>query len=235
VVFVGESANATVRAVDVVADEAARARFRLVTPAGERDVRLGLHGVHHVGNALTATAVALEVGMDLDTVAGALEAARAVSRRRMEVTTRADGVTVVNDAYNANPESMRAALKSLATIARAGGGEPRRSWAVLGAMGELGDDEIARHDEIGRLAVRLDINRLVVVGEEAAPMHQGAHLEGSWGEESVLVPDVDAAIALLRDEVRPGDVVLVKASNMFGLWRVADALLMAGSPAGGAA
>ena len=91
------------------------------------------------------------------------------------------------------------------------------------------------HDELGRLAVRLDVNRLVVVGEQARPMHQGAQLEGSWGEESVLVPDVDAAVALLRVVLRPGDVVLVTASYAIGLWRVADALLRAGAPAGGAA
>jgi len=140
----------------------------------------------------------------------------------MDVTTRADGVTVVNDAYNANPESVRAALKSLASMARAGG---RRSWAVLGTMAELGDTHVSAHDEIGRLAVRLDISRLVVVGDAARPMHQGAHLEGSWGEESVLVADADAAVALLRDELQPGDVVLVKASNSEALWRVAEELL----------
>jgi UDP-N-acetylmuramoyl-tripeptide--D-alanyl-D-alanine ligase len=141
----------------------------------------------------------------------------------MELVTRPDGVTVVNDAFNANPESVRAALKTLATMARAG--NRRRSWAVLGVMAELGDETVAAHDEIGRLAVRLDINRLVVVGEQAAAMHQGASLEGSWGEESVLVPDVDAAVALLRAELAPGDVVLVKASKSAALWRVADALL----------
>jgi UDP-N-acetylmuramoyl-tripeptide--D-alanyl-D-alanine ligase len=235
VVFVGAAPEAAVRAVDVVTDAEARARFRLVTPKGEADVALGLHGEHHVGNALTAAAVALELGMDLADVVQGLTEARPVSKRRMEVTTRPDGVTVINDAYNANPESVRAALKSLATMARGGGGEPRRSWAVLGVMAELGDDAIAVHDEIGRLAVRLDVNRLVVVGEQARPMHQGAHLEGSWGEESVLVPDVDAAVALLRDELRPGDVVLVKASNSVGLWRVAEALLTAAPSAGGAA
>jgi UDP-N-acetylmuramoyl-tripeptide--D-alanyl-D-alanine ligase len=149
----------------------------------------------------------------------------------MEVTTRPDGVTVINDAYNANPESMRAALRALVTMATAGGGEPRRSWAVLGAMGELGDDAAEGHDEIGKLAVRLDVSRLVVIGEEAKAMHQGAHLEGPTGEGSVLVPDVDAAVALLRDELRPGDVVLVKASNVHGLWHVADALLAAGGVA----
>jgi UDP-N-acetylmuramoyl-tripeptide--D-alanyl-D-alanine ligase len=92
-------------------------------------------------------------------------------------------------------------------------------------LGELGDSAVKEHDEIGRLAVRLDINRLVVVGDQARAMHQGAHLEGSWGEESVLVPDVDGAVALLRAELAPGDVVLVKASKVAALWRVAEALL----------
>jgi UDP-N-acetylmuramoyl-tripeptide--D-alanyl-D-alanine ligase len=228
VVFVGESPAANVRAVDVRIDEHARAAFRLVTPHGEAKIQLALYGEHHVGNALTAAAIALELGMDLGDVAAGLAAARSVSRRRMEVVTRADGVTVINDSYNASPESMRAALRALVTMARSGDGEPRRSWAVLGPMGELGDGSTAGHDEIGRLAVRLDVNRLVVVGEEASAMHQGAHLEGSWGEESVLVPDAEAAIALLRDELRPGDVVLVKASNAIGLWEVADALVPAG-------
>jgi UDP-N-acetylmuramoyl-tripeptide--D-alanyl-D-alanine ligase len=96
---------------------------------------------------------------------------------------------------------------------------------VLGVMGELGADAVTAHDEIGRLVVRLNIAKLVVIGPEAAAMHQGAFQEGSWGEESTLVPDVGAAIALLHDQLRPGDVVLVKASKAAGLWRVAEALL----------
>ncbi|EWC63009.1 UDP-N-acetylmuramoylalanyl-D-glutamyl-2,6- diaminopimelate--D-alanyl-D-alanine ligase [Actinokineospora spheciospongiae] len=226
VVLVGEAPSAQVRAVDVVLDEQARATFRLVAPQGEATVSLSLHGAHHVGNALSAAAIALELGATPAEVAARLSGARRVSARRMEVITRPDGVTVVNDSYNANPESVRAALKTLATMARTG--NRRRSWAVLGVMGELGDDSVAAHDEVGRLAVRLDINRLVVVGDEARAMHQGASLEGSWGEESVLVPDVDAAVALLRAELAPGDVVLVKASKVAALWRVADALLEAG-------
>jgi UDP-N-acetylmuramoyl-tripeptide--D-alanyl-D-alanine ligase len=226
VVLVGEASTAQVRATDVLLDDSARPGFRLVTPTGEAKVQLGLYGAHQVGNALTAAAIALELGATLDQVVAGLERARPVSGRRMEVTTRTDGVTVINDAYNANPESMRAALKAAATMSRnTTDGHQRRSWAVLGPMGELGEESIAGHDEIGRLAVRLDISRLVVVGDEARAMFQGAHLEGSWGEESVLVPDVEAAVALLRAELSPGDVVLVKASNAAGLWRVADALL----------
>ncbi|GAA4426778.1 UDP-N-acetylmuramoyl-tripeptide--D-alanyl-D-alanine ligase [Actinokineospora soli] len=223
VVFVGEALQAHVRAVDVQLDEQARARFTMVTPNGTADVALALHGAHHVGNGLAAAAVAMEAGATPEQAARALSGAERVSARRMEVITRPDGVTVVNDSYNANPESVRAALKTLATMARTG--NRRRSWAVLGVMAELGAESVAAHDEIGRLAVRLDINRLVVVGEQAAPMHRGASLEGSWGEESVLVPDVDAAVALLRAELAPGDVVLVKASKSAALWRVADALL----------
>ncbi|TWP50249.1 UDP-N-acetylmuramoyl-tripeptide--D-alanyl-D-alanine ligase [Lentzea tibetensis] len=228
VVFVGEDSRADVRAVDIELDEHARASFTLKTAAGDAHVKLGVSGPHQVGNALTAAAIALELGATPAQVAERLGAAQRVSAHRMQVTDRADGVTVVNDAYNANPESVRAALKSLATISRAM--QPaRRSWAVLGPMAELGDDSVRAHDEIGRLAVRLDINKLVVVGDPARAMHQGAHLEGSWGEESVLVPDADAAITLLREEIRPGDVVLVKASNAYRLWRVAEALLEAGN------
>jgi UDP-N-acetylmuramoyl-tripeptide--D-alanyl-D-alanine ligase len=226
--FFGTHSEATVRADDVELDDQARASFTLVTAEGRHPVTLGLHGVHHVGNALAAAAVALRLGASAEEVAGWLSTAGRRSARRMEVTTRPDGVTVLNDSFNANPESMSAALKTLATMARAGNPR-RRAWAVLGVMGELGDNTVSAHDEIGRLAVRLDISRLVVVGEQARPMHQGANLEGSWGEESVLVPDVEAAIALLREELRGDDVVLVKASKAAALWRVADALLEAGT------
>ncbi len=222
VVFFGESASAQVRATGITLDEQARASFRLVTPAGEADVRLPLHGEHHVSNALAAAAIALELGSSPGEIAARLSAVERRSARRMEVVTREDGVTILNDSFNANPESMRAGLKALAAMTRESG---RRSWAVLGVMGELGADAVTAHDEIGRLVVRLNIAKLVVIGPDAAAMHQGAHQEGSWGEESALVPDVEAAIALLHDQLRPGDVVLVKASKAAGLWRVAEALL----------
>jgi UDP-N-acetylmuramoyl-tripeptide--D-alanyl-D-alanine ligase len=220
VVGVGQSPSAQVRAVDISLDAEARASFRLITPAGEADVKLPLYGEHHVGNALSAAAVALELGSTPAEIAQRLSALQRRSARRMEVTTRADGVTILNDSYNANPESMRAGLKALVAMA-----QDRRSWAVLGVMGELGEDAVTAHDEIGRLVVRLNIGKLVVIGPEAAAMHRGACQEGSWGEESILVPDVEAAVALLHDQLRPGDVVLVKASKVAGLWRVAEGLL----------
>lgn len=231
VVTVGRSPAADVRAEDVDLDELARPRFTLVTAAGRTPVRLAVHGEHQVGNALSAAAVALEFGATPDQVAGALAAASPASPHRMAVQTRPDGVTVINDAYNANPESMRTGLKALAVMSRQPGGR-RRSWAVLGEMGELGEDSIAEHDRIGRLAVRLDISRLVVVGtgRSVNAMHQGAIMEGSWGSESVMVRDADAALALLLSELAPGDVVLVKASNAVGLGALAEMLAAAAGP-----
>ncbi|PRW64409.1 UDP-N-acetylmuramoyl-tripeptide--D-alanyl-D-alanine ligase [Actinopolyspora mortivallis] len=221
VVRFGQHPHAEVRAEDIEVDEQVRPRFTLVTPEGRAEVRLPLHGEHHVSNALAAAAVARELGASPAEMAGNLEGVRQLSGKRMEVTETPEGVTVVNDAYNANPESVRAALKALASMTR---DSPGRGWAVLGPVGELGEEEPTAHDEIGRLAVRLNIDRLVVVGEQARAMHQGASLEGSWGEESILVPDVEAAVELLRSELRPDDVVLVKASNAAALWRVADEL-----------
>ncbi|WP_406295753.1 UDP-N-acetylmuramoyl-tripeptide--D-alanyl-D-alanine ligase [Embleya sp. NBC_00888] len=221
VVTFGESAKADVRAENVTLDEQGRASFTLCVPEGSAPVILRLYGEHHVANALACAAVAREVGMTVEDIAAALGAAGTISRWRMEVTRRDDGVTVVNDAYNANPESMRAALKAL--VAMAGG---KRTFAVLGAMRELGEESLTEHDAIGRLAVRLNIHRLVAVGgREAAWIDMGAKNEGSWGEESVLVPDVEAAVELLRGELAPGDVVLVKASRGVALERLADALL----------
>ena len=222
VVRFGRSATAQVRAADVVLDGRGRAAFRLVTPAGEVPVQLAVPGAHQVSNALAAAAVAVELGATPAGVAEVLTGYVPVSRWRMEVTDRPDGVTVVNDAYNANPESVAAALRTLVVMA----GGQRRSWAVLGPLGELGAAEAAAHREIGVLAARLGVQRLVVVGQQAEPMHRGATEEGGGtGSSAVLVPDVAAALDLLRAEVAAGDVVLIKASRAFGLERIADGLL----------
>jgi UDP-N-acetylmuramoyl-tripeptide--D-alanyl-D-alanine ligase len=220
----GAGADADVRAADVALDGDGRASFRLLAPQGEATVTLRVLGEHAVSNALATAAAVLSAGVsdDVPRVADLLSAAEPRSRWRMEVAERADGVTVVNDAYNANPESMRAALKTLKTMSRGG---TRRTVAVLGAMGELGDGAREQHMDLGRFLVRLDVSQLVVVGPEAGGIHAGAVLEGSWGSESVHVDGVDSAVALLRAEVRPGDVVLVKASRAAGLERVAAALL----------
>ncbi len=220
IVTIGTGADALIRASDVASDGSARAHFTLITPEGSAAVELAVVGAHQVSNALVAAAVGRAAGLDVTAVAAALSGARAASKWRMEISERQDGITVVNDSYNANPDSMRAALQTLAVI-----GEHRRTWAVLGEMAELGDLAQPAHDQIGRLVVRLGVDRLIVVGQSARALHLGAHLEGSWGGESEIVDDVDAALTILRDQLEPGDVVLVKASRSVGLDRVAAALL----------
>ncbi|MFF2831414.1 UDP-N-acetylmuramoyl-tripeptide--D-alanyl-D-alanine ligase [Cellulosimicrobium cellulans] len=240
VVTFGTIPAADVRAEDLGIDRTGRASFTLrVRPGAAGDAQpaeatharatLGLVGEHHVTNALAAATAALRLGVALPDVAARLSDARALSPHRMQVTERPDGITVIDDSYNANPDSMRAALKALAVMA----GRDRRSVAVLGEMLELGEDSRVAHDDLGRLVVRLNVKLLVVVGEGAGGIHDGATQEGSWGDETRFVPDVEAASALLRDELREGDVVLVKASNGSGLWRLGDELAAAGGESSG--
>src|ERR1700761_4190372 len=233
VVRVSRNNQTDVWAGPVTLDELARPQFALHAADDVADVTLAVHGDHQASNALCAAAVALECGATLGQVAAALADAGPVSGHRMRVSTRADGVTVIDDAYNANPDSMRAGLQALAWISAGSGGGPggkRRSWAVLGEMAELGDDAISGHDRIGRLAVRLDVARVIVVGTGRAmsAMHHGAVMEGARGlegePEAAIAADADAALALLRAELQPGDVVLVKASNAAGLGALADSL-----------
>ncbi len=239
VIGVGESGQAAVRAIDISLDPQSRASFTLVTGQGSAPVTLGFHGEHHVGNALAVAAVALAVGMPLTEIATALGEARPLSRWRMEVHERADGVTIVNDAYNANPDSMRAALKALAAM-----GHGRRTWAVLGEMLELGHESAAEHQAVGHLARRLGVSRVVAVGQGARPIDEGARDGGARAGGArdegavddgpgdpgpvdggpVWVPDIDAAHELLRRELAPGDVVLVKSSRDAGLRWLGDRL-----------
>ena len=219
VVTFGLRPGATVRADGVTLGGDGRAAFTLVTPAGTAPVRLRLLGAHNVVNALAAAAIAGELGLPVAAVAEGLSAATARSKWRMEVTERADGVTVINDAYNANPEGMAAALATLATVARG-----RRAFAVLGPMNELGEESRQRHEEAGGLAARAGVAGLIVVGEDAAPMLTGAKAERSWRGELISVPDAGGAVAALGNLLGPGDVVLVKASRTIGLERVALAL-----------
>lgn len=220
VVTFGRAADAPVRATRVRLDDSGRACFTLVTPEGTAPVALRLYGAHYVSNALAAAAAARELGAPLNTIATGLSSATIASRWRMEVTRRSDGVVVINDAYNANPESMSAALESLSAI-----GSGRRTWAVLGQMTELGELSQAAHEDTGRLAARLGVAHLVVVGEGAAPILEGARREPGWPGVAVHQPDGDAALAFLRDRLQYGDVVLVKASRAIGLERLASALV----------
>ncbi|MEV4755512.1 UDP-N-acetylmuramoyl-tripeptide--D-alanyl-D-alanine ligase [Micromonospora sp. NPDC049559] len=224
VVRYGEADYADVRAVDVTLDERGRPSYTLVVRGSSAGadftapVRLGLSGAHQVGNSLAAAAVALELGMSPADLPAALGELRLVSTRRMDVFDRADGVTVIDDSYNANPASTAVALRALAEVGRG-----RRTLAVLGYMAELGEFERDGHEEVGRLAAELGVDRLFVVGEPAAPIHDGASSVQTWGGMSVLVTDQAAAVEALSGELRPGDVVLVKGSR-YRTWEVADAL-----------
>ncbi len=225
VVTFGLDEAADVRAVDVTLDDAARPRFALQRPgvpggrAAPVEVALRLHGAHHVSNAAAVAAAALELGLDLPDIAAALSAAEPTSRWRMEVRVREDGVTVVNDAYNANPESVRAAIGALVAMRRGG-----RCWAVLGEMAELGAQSSAAHREVGATVATSGVDKLVVVGKPARGIADGATAAGFSTSDLACVADVDEALNVLAS-ARAGDVVLVKASRAAALERVAHRLL----------
>jgi UDP-N-acetylmuramoyl-tripeptide--D-alanyl-D-alanine ligase len=223
VLTTGRGQDADVRATRGALDEQGRAIFDLQVGEETHPVHLQVVGEHQVANALSAAGAALAAGMSPADVAAALSAATARSRWRMEVDRRADGVTVVNDAYNANPESMRAALAALTGL------PADRRIAVLGAMGELGADAPAEHERLGRDAAAAGIDLIVAVGPDAVGIAEGAAAAGRrTGEESVHVPDRAAARQLLSEVLRPGDVVLLKASRAYGLELLAADLLTAG-------
>lgn len=203
--------------------------FTLLHDDERRSVRLRILGEHHVMNALAALAAADAVGVGPDLAIPALEAMDRAERWRMELLAGPDGVTVINDAYNASPESTAAALRTLAELTRG----RHRAIAVIGEMAELGEHATEAHDRIGRLAVRLNIDRLIVVGERAHAAYLGAQHEGSWGDEALFVETNDAAYDAVRALLRPGDVVLVKSSNSAGLRHLGDRL--AGRTADGGA
>jgi UDP-N-acetylmuramoyl-tripeptide--D-alanyl-D-alanine ligase len=228
VVLVGQAADATVTARDLTLD-AGRPRFRLDTPAGSAPVALALVGAHHVGNALAAAAVAVELGATPDAVAEALGAATPASRWRMEVTDRPDGVTVINDAYNANPDSMRAAVDTLVELGRAAGG---RTWAVVGDMLELGDTTEREHAALGRYLAERRVAGVLALGEHAGTIADAAVAAGLDEGSVHVLEGKDEAVTRLRAALRPGDVVLVKASRGLALDTVAEALsAVADSPA----
>jgi len=212
----GLAPEADVRAVDVSLDERGRAAYTLVCPQGTARVSLQQSGAHHVGNSLAVAAASLELGLSLDQVVAGLGAAVAVSRWRMEITDRPDGVVVVNDAYNANPESMRAALDAVAAMHVTG-----ERWAVLGSMLELGPDGDAEHAAVGSYAASLAFDHVVAVGEGARPLAD-AFPGSQW------VPDTDAAHDLLAPRLRAGDVVLLKSSRDSGLRWLGDRLASEG-------
>ncbi|WP_163505543.1 UDP-N-acetylmuramoyl-tripeptide--D-alanyl-D-alanine ligase [Fodinicola acaciae] len=231
VVLTGRAEDADVRAEKVQLDEIGRPGFDIHVGGQMAPVQMALYGEHHVGNALAAAAVALELGMPLAAAAAGLSEATVVSRRRMEVSTRPDGVTVIDDTFNANPDSVRVALRNQAAIAG-----DRRRWLVLGEMAELGDTAEAEHQQIGRYAVELGVTRIVATGPHASAVVAGAENVASGDTEVVEVADTGEAVALLSARLEPGDVVLVKGSKVAHMEHVTAALLAppSGPSAGGA-
>lgn len=216
----GQEAPADIRATDITGSRTGTT-FTAHVPGEEPvTIRLRVLGEHHVMNALAAISVAHVLGVPLVRAAAALETLTRAERWRMEVLGGRDDVTIINDAYNASPDSMSAAIKTLAQIAEPG----KRTIAVLGAMSELGEYSGDEHDRIGLQLVRLNISRLVVVGPEARRMHISAINEGSWDGESVYFGDMDAAYDYLAAELTPGDTVLVKSSNSAKLRFLGDRL-----------
>jgi UDP-N-acetylmuramoyl-tripeptide--D-alanyl-D-alanine ligase len=187
----------------------------------ELPIRLQILGEHQLMNAAAALSVAESLGLGRETSIEALEEMQLAERGRMQLTERKDGVFVINDAYNASPDSMKAALQTLAQIGRQG----HRTIAVLGEMAELGEYAPLEHDSIGRLAVRLNIDQVVVIGIRAKLIHMGASQEGSWDGESKFFESIDEAFAALRGMLVPGDVVLVKSSKSANLRRLGDELV----------
>ncbi|WNM26228.1 UDP-N-acetylmuramoyl-tripeptide--D-alanyl-D-alanine ligase [Demequina capsici] len=181
---------------------------------------LALVGEHHVTNVLAAFSVAVQCGLDPAIAWETLAAAKPLSSHRMALTQRADGVWILDDAYNASPESMRAALRALKDVAQDG-----RAIAVIGEMREMGELSRPAHEEIGLDAVRLRLDLLLVVGEGARPAYVSAVREGSWGDEAAYAATIDEAREMLDRILRPGDTVLLKSSRDSGLLKLADALL----------
>jgi UDP-N-acetylmuramoyl-tripeptide--D-alanyl-D-alanine ligase len=196
--------------------------FVLHWPDGEHSaIRLSILGEHHVMNALAAAAVSHGLGASKQQIISALEAMELAERWRMQRLVRPDGVTIINDSYNASPDSMKAALQTLAQLGRMGS----RTVAVLGEMAELGEYSRHEHDSIGRLVVRLNIDQLVVVGERAKLIHMGASQEGSWDGESQFFPSIAEALEYLRGILADGDTVLVKSSKSANLRFLGDDLM----------
>lgn len=215
--FFGD-ASATASAVyaeGVTVDESGRAAFELVTPAGRAPVHLGLIGAHHVSNALAAATVADYLGVPLPKIAKILSETGAASPHRMDVKERA-GITLIDDSYNANPDSMRAGIDALARL-----GKDRRKIAVLGAMLELGEASDAEHAAIGEYVAKASIDVVVTVGDGTERIAAAAEAGGTRVYRTSLAD----AEELVRRILTAGDVVLFKGSNGSGVWRLADALV----------
>jgi UDP-N-acetylmuramoyl-tripeptide--D-alanyl-D-alanine ligase len=212
---------------DVRADRLGRHAFRLhsrddIGGATSAEVALQVTGRHQVPNAAAAAAAAVALGLELDAVAASLSAAGTRSRWRMELHERPDGVVVVNDAYNANPDSMRAAVGTLVELGKASDG---RTVAVVGDMLELGATAESEHADLGRHLAASRVDSVLALGEYARTVVDAAVAAGLHPTQARALAGKEEALAVLRSELRPGDVVLVKASRGLALDTVAEALV----------
>lgn len=215
----GTTENSGVWASEVVVTLAGTS-FVLHVGQEEYKVNLNILGEHQVMNALAALEVSLLLGLPIAESIAALEQMELAERWRMQLLKGPNGSFVINDAYNASPESTKAALQTLATLGRQG----HRTIAVLGEMAELGAQAAEQHDAIGRIAVRLNIDQVVAVGERAKLIHMGASQEGSWDGESKFYESIDEALEAVRGLLGSGDIVLVKSSKSAELRHLGDAL-----------
>jgi UDP-N-acetylmuramoyl-tripeptide--D-alanyl-D-alanine ligase len=213
-IFFGEDSKCDVRATDIEFREG-RAHFDLVTPDGRAAVGLRIVGLHQVANALAVAAVASQLGFTLDQIASGLSTAESFAHWRMEIIELAH-VLLINDAYNASPESVAAALKTLKLFAQERGGE---SWAFLGKMHELGESSLKDHGAIGTLASELGIDHLVCVG---APEY-ASDLATSDAISIHICEDKTQAL-VLAENMNQGDVALVKASRSEKLEELAQSI-----------
>ncbi|UYM05357.1 UDP-N-acetylmuramoyl-tripeptide--D-alanyl-D-alanine ligase [Solicola gregarius] len=216
-VLFGESERADVRLLDPTVNSEGEPTFALEYDGERADVHLRMLGMHQAVNAAAAATAALALDVSFSDVVDALNAATVSSAARLERHELANGVALINDAYNANPDSMRAALATLRTLADSREG---RSIAVLGEMRELGTTAAEEHRQLGAYAAESGLDELVLVGDGAAPI-----AEGWTGAPVRRAADADAAVRIVEDLVGPGDVVLVKASLTIGLQRVARELV----------
>jgi UDP-N-acetylmuramoyl-tripeptide--D-alanyl-D-alanine ligase len=217
----GRAADADVSADDVVLDRDGTASFTLASRDERAHVRLAVPGEHMVANALAAVAAGIELDVPVVEAAAALAEAR-LTPFRMQTAGTAAGVRVVNDAYNANPESVAAALKTGRWMAGRG-----RLIAVLGQMAELGPIAETEHERVGELAARLPVDRLLAIGADAKAIEVAAVREGVEPDAAVAYDDVDAAFADVVSHARPGDVVVVKGSRVAGLEVLGERLAVA--------
>lgn len=230
VITFGTRPSADFTAVDIRMDRLSRASYTLSALGHEYPVQLAVSGEHNVLNSLAALIVAHACDIPLQQAITALSQATIVSGRRMDVKELSNSTIVINDSYNANPDSMRAAIAALSNMARTSTEMKRESWAILGLMGELGKESISQHVALAKTLADCGIDHVLTVGSnsEMNSLCDAAH---EMGVSAVSIDNKEDAAAYLSEHYHPGDVILVKASQAVGLWTIADTIISAANGA----